>query len=51
MILYNLSSNSDQHSEDDVEEVNYGSSSLEDLYNQEKTGDWDWDKDCFIYDH
>ena len=43
------SSNSDQHSEDDVEEVNYGSSSLEDLYTQEKTGDWDWDKDCFIY--
>ena len=45
------SSNTEQHYEDyGVEEVTYGSSYLEELYNQEKTGDWDWDQDCFIYD-
>ena len=32
----------------DIEEVNYGSSSLEEVYKQKEKGDYD--QDCFIYD-
>ena len=33
--------------EGDMEEVDYGSSSIE---GQENSGDFDWDQECFVYD-
>jgi len=40
----------EQYPDDDVEEVNYGSSSPEEIYQHENNGDSDWDEDHFIYD-
>ena len=39
-----------QRYNEDAEEADYGSSSLEEVFTQEEKGDWDWDQDCFIYD-
>ena len=36
-------------SSQDEEEVDYGSSSLEELYHQEGSQDFDWDLDCFVH--
>ena len=35
----------EQCPQEDVEEVNYGSSSLEEVHQQENNGDFDWDQD------
>ena len=37
-------------SSQEEEEVDYGSSSLEELYHQEGSKDFDWDLDCFVHD-
>ena len=41
----------EHHPADEVEEVNYGSSSPEEIYQHENNCDFDWDQDCFIYDY
>ena len=45
-----INQNLKQQYDDDVEEVNYGSSSFEGVFIQEEKGDWGWHQDCFIYD-
>ena len=42
--------NIEWQSSQDYEEVNYGSSLLEEVYQQDNNKDFDWDQDCFIYD-
>ena len=45
-----INQNLKQQYDVDVEEANYGSSSLEEVHKQKEKGDYDWDQGCFIYD-